>query len=176
MHSYFKREILIGFAIIFGSILVFAAIIFFVSQDVAVQAEKVVIARTLIAERGATLSALAGLKKDAPAAARYKTALNAILATQDQLFDFQRWLEGLARGRSLSMSFSFQGSPALPSAEAPGYTPFTIRTGGGFASVLGFLKDIELASPRFLLVLDTFTLRSGGGNYDFSANGRVFFR
>src|SRR3990172_6017752 len=121
MQPYFKREILIGFSIIFGGMLVFGGSVFFLSLDVDTQAEKAAVARATIVERGAALDALAGLKQSASEAARYREAMNKILVTENQLIDFPKWLEGLARGRSLGFSFSFQGAPTASSETMPAH-------------------------------------------------------
>ena len=176
MQPYFKHELLVGLSIIFGGILVFGITSFLLSVDIDTQAKEAAFARALIAERGAAFGALAELKQGASEAARYKEAMNKILVTQDQLIDFPRWREGLARGRGLSFSFSFQGGPTGASDSLPAYIPFSMRAAGGQENIIGFLKEVELQSPRFLINLETFSVRGGGGGYEFSGNGKVFFR
>jgi len=178
MQSYFKREVIIGFSIIFVSVAVFLVGGFFLSRDIALQADNVVGNRSLILERAAILDTLADLKNDAVSAADYRRAMNAILVTRDQVaLGFSDWIGGLARGRDLSFSpVSFQGSPLAPADDVPGHFLFSIRVSGEAENILAFLRDIELQSPRFLVALDRFGVQQEGSNFVFSGNGKVFFR
>lgn len=176
MQSYFKKELLVGLSIVLGGILIFGAASLFLSLDVFSQSEKTAAARALIAERSAALEALAGLKQSAPEAARYKEVMNKVLVTENQLIDFPKWLDGLARGRNLALSFSFQGERIASSETLPAHIFFSMRIRGGLENIIDFLKEAEFQSPRFLVRLDGFSARRDGGDYDFSANGRVFYR
>lgn len=175
MQAYFKKELIISLSIIFGSILLLGTAILFLSYDVAAQAEKVVSGRNSLLERANSLGVLAELKSGAIKAAVYRQAMNKILVTKDQLLDFRGWLDGLARGRNLTLSFSFRGETVPPSGDLPASIGFSLGVKGGLEDVLGFLKDIEFASPRFLLSLDDFSGKRDGLNYDFIGDGKVFF-
>src|SRR3989344_4170427 len=176
MHRYFEKEILISISIIFGSILLLGLAIVFLARDAISWSNKVVEGRNSIAEKAATLEALADLKRTAPSAAGYRLAMDAYLVTRDQLIDFQKWLDGVARGRDISLSSSFRGDSSEPTEDSPGNIGFNINVSGEMDRIIGFLKDIESESPRFLLVLDNFGLKSGDSSTEFSAGGRVFFK
>ncbi|MDO8536971.1 MAG: hypothetical protein Q7R94_01860 [bacterium] len=176
MQRYFKREILVGLSVIFGSILLLGAALLLLSSDISAQTEGVVGGRDLISERAATLNALAELKRDSPVASKYREAMRKILVTRDDLLDFSRWLEGLARGRGAVFSFAFQGEPSPPTEENPGNIAFSMRVSGGLDVLLGFLEDIEYKAPRFLLSIDSFNVRADGSGYTLAGVGKVFFR
>lgn len=176
MHQQFNRELLISFVILFGGLIVVGAAFFLLSRDLALQAEKAATARELIRQRAMVLEVLAGLKKEAPQAVAYKAALNRVLVSQDQLLDFPRWLDGLARGRRVALEFSFRGSQVAPEGQKPGSVGFSADLSGGLSSIVGFLKDIELQSSRFLLGLENFELNGGGDSYVLKISGRVYFR
>ncbi len=174
MQEYFKKELFLDFSIILGSVLLAAVAIFFLNKDVASQAEKVSSARLSVAKQTAALGILATLKKDAPVAANYRQAMRRILITEDQLLNFPRVLESLARGRNLSLSFSPQGNPSGAGENTPGQLPFSLRLGGGLDNIIGFISDAELQSQNFLVSLDSFNLKGNGSYYDFTGGARVF--
>lgn len=176
MPTYFRRELVISLAIIGGSIAVFALALYFLSKDVNFQEEKVVADRALINQRAAVLGALADLKRDAPRGDVYKRAMDKILVSQDQLLDFPRWLDGLARVRQIGLNFSFQGSQVAPLEDSPGYIAFSLDLVGKLSYLIDFLKDIEFQSPRFLISLDNVDLTRSGSDYRILSQGRVFFR
>lgn len=171
-----RREFLISFGIIIGGLIVAGAASFFLSRDVAMQAGNAAEARELIRQRAATLGALADLKKGAPQAAVYRTALDKILVSEDQLLDFPRWLDGLARGRGVSLNFSFAEGQIQPEGQVPGSVGFSVDINGRLDSITGFLNDIELGPPRFLLGLEDFKLSGEGNGYSLKIKGRIYFR
>ena len=148
---------------------------FFLARDVSSEAKMVISDRAVVSQRAAGLNALAELKKYSPEASRYRQAMGKILVTQDQLLDFPKWLEGLARGRQLGYSFAYASDSTDPGEETPGFAHFSLRLSGGLDGLVGFLKDLEFLSPRFLVAADDFNTRYDGSNYSFSLNGRVFF-
>jgi len=156
--------------------LVFAAILYFLSRDLQFQAEKIVADRALINRRAAVLGALADLKRDAPQADVYKRAMDKLLVSQDQLLDFSRWLDGLARVRQIGLNFSFRGSQVAPQGDAPGYIAFSLDLAGKLNNLVEFLKDLESLSPRFLVGLDGVDLTGDGSSYRILSQGKVFFR
>ena len=176
MHHHFRKELLISFGIIAGSVVFIGLSVFFLSRDIAYQSEKITEDRVAVAQRTVSLGALASLKKDAPRAAAYKQAISQVLVTKDQLLDFPKWLDGIARGRQLSLSFSFSGSESPPQENSPGHIPFSMDVSGELDDLNDFLKDIEYKSPKFLVTMDGFDTSGGGSSYRIRTSGRVYFR
>ncbi|MBI2623732.1 MAG: hypothetical protein HYW65_04170 [Candidatus Liptonbacteria bacterium] len=176
MGSDFRRKFLIqlGVAAAVSAALVAAAGWF--AADVSVQAGRVAQDRTLIRERSASIAVLAELKRNSARALQYEQKMNAFLPTQEQLLDFRRTLENLARVRRLTLNFSFQGGQTLPRGGAPGTVGFALDVAGASIDVLGFLKDVEVTPPRFLAAFDTFSIEQNAKTYRLFAGGRVFFR
>jgi hypothetical protein len=143
---------------------------------VQAQRSKVVQDRVLIRERSAAITVLAELKRNAPRALQYESKLNAFLPTQEQLLDFPRTLENLARVRRLTLNFSFRGGQAPPRDGAPGLVSFELDVAGMLEDVLGFLHDVEFSPPRFLARFNAFDIVRTGEAYRLLTNGDVFFR
>lgn len=176
MFNHFRRELIFGLAFIGGGIVVFTSAIYFFSQDLESRADKVVSDRTLINQRAAALGALADLKRDSPPADIYKRAMDKILVSQDQLLDFPRWLDGLARVRRIGLNFSFQGNQIAPGENAAGYVAFSLDLIGKLDDLVDFLKDVEFRSPRFLISLEGIDLTRNGTDYRILSQGKVFFK
>lgn len=174
--NHFKRELVISFSIIGGSIIVFGIVLYFLSKDLTSRANKLTVDRLFISQRAATIAALASLKTDAPKADMYLQAMSKFLVSQDQLFDFPRWLDGIARSRQVGMNFSFQGSQTPPQGDMPGFISFSLDLSGELSNLVDFLKDIEFKSTRFLVAIDNFDLRRSDSGYRILANGKVFFK
>ncbi len=176
MVSHFKRDLIISFSIIAGSIAVFGTLFYFLSQDLYLQSGKISADRSIINQRAATIDSLNNLKKDAPNADVYLKAMNKLLVPQDQLFDFSRWLDGIARVRQVGMSFHFNGNIVSSQGNSPSYIAFSLDLNGGIQNLLDFLKDVEFRSPRFLVRIDNFDFTKNDRGYRILSNGRVFFK
>ncbi len=164
-------------AILFGGMLVITAGLYGISQDIASKASTIMTDRALIGDRSRALESLAGLKKDLPQAKRYQAAIDKILVAQDQLINFGRWLDGLARLRQVTISSAFDGTEIQPQDGALGSIGFTIDASGALPNLLDVLRDVELRSPRFLVDIIGFDLtRVSGSDYGVTAHGRVYFK
>jgi len=140
------------------------------------QADKIVADRALTSQKTTALASLAGLKKDMVQAEVYKRAMDKMLVTQDQLIDFPRWLDSLARARQVVFNFSFVGDSVKPQGNSPGYIGFNLDAEGRFDNLTAFMKDVELKAPGFLVSLDSIGLNVSGSGYRISSGGKVFFR
>ncbi len=156
--------------------MVLVAVVGWFAADVNVQRGKVVQDRALIRARAASIAILAELKRNATHALRYEEKMNAFLPTQEQLLDFPRTLDNLARVRQLALNFGFQGGQTPPQGSTPGAVSFALDVSGAFENILGFLKDVEVEPPRFLTTFDTFDIVRSGDGYRLLTQGRVFFR
>ncbi|MCR4328130.1 MAG: hypothetical protein NUV53_01285 [Patescibacteria group bacterium] len=172
----FKRTLLINISVAVAGIGVLAGVIGWFASDIEMQATIINKDRTLARERSASIAVLAELKSNAAKALRYEQKLNAFLPTQEQLLDFPRTLDNLARVRRLALSFSFRGGQGVPEGVKPGSVGFTLSATGALSDVLNFMKDIEISPTRFLATLSSADLtRIGEGEYRLSAQGAVFF-
>ncbi len=176
MPTNFRRQILTATIIIGGSVMAFGAGFYFLSKSVGIQAEKIVTAQTFIAKDSAALAAFAELKKNAAEAALYQNAMEKVLVPKEQLLDFPRWLDGIARTRQVGLVFSFVGGESLPQAETPGFIGFSADITGTFDNLTAFIKDIEFNSARFLANFDGFDLTRSESNYRLVSQGKVFFK
>jgi hypothetical protein len=172
----FRKKFLMQIGIASGVIAALVLATGWFAADLETQAGKVAQDRILIRERSASLTALAELKRSAPQALRYEQKLNAFLPTQEQLLDFPRTLDNLARVRRLTLNFAFQGGQTTPQGDTPGAIGFALDVSGDFEDVLGFLKDVEFEPPRFLAAFDTFDLTRSEEGYRLFTQGRVFFK
>ncbi len=176
MPNLFKRRLLVGSAIIGGSLLFFSLALFLLSGDLESRAGKVSADRALVSKGAAAISVLANLKKGAPQTVPYKQAIDKILVSQDQLLNFPKWLEGLSRTRRIALAFAFQGGQVASRGDLPAYIPFSVDLGGRLDDLKDFIEDIEFREPKFLLTLDSLDLTRKGADYRIVSQGRVFFK
>lgn len=171
-----RRGLAFYISLIGGGFLVAGVALWWFSNDIQSLAEKVVAERSRIERRAGAIEILASLKRDAPATEEYRRAIDLVLPSRDQLLDFPRWLEGVARAHRLDVDFRFQGAQVAAGENVPGYVGFWMRTGGKLEEIVAFLKGLELENSRFLVSLDAFDIKEAAGNYELMSQGRVFFR
>lgn len=176
MPNHFRRQILVNLAILIGSFIIAIFAVYWLEKDLNVKAETIAKDRLLIKSQTAALADLANLKVILPQATAYKQAMDKTMGTKEQLLDFPRWLEGLARVRRLSVNFNFRGRETEPQGNSPGFINFNLDLGGGIDDLTNFLKDIEYKAPGFLISLDNADLSRTDNNYRIFAQGQVFFR
>lgn len=176
MNASLRRELVVAGIVIGGGFLLFAMLLAWLSSDLNRQAEKIQGARAAIATSIRSFERLADLQRGASGAARSAEALGALLPNKDELFEFPRTLDTLARINNVNLTFSFQGATVPPGPGVPGRTGFSITARGSAAAVAAFLAEIEARSQQFLLSLDALTLDRDGTEYRASGRGQVFFR
>lgn len=176
MKNKFRRSVLVSSSIVLASFAVFSVGLYFASNNLSKEAEQVVINKDLLGRRTRILESLAELKRAAAEAELYQAQMDLLLPTQDQLIDFPRWLEGLARVHGAKVAFAFKGGGAEPTERSAGFTPFTLRVEGTYGNIVEFLKEFEIQSQRFLLTLEGVELVRSGNIHQFSTEGRVFFK
>ena len=175
MKSYHK-EVIKYLAILLGSFAVLWIGFFFLARDIRGQAEIVEDDRILIAQNSRLVETLASLKKISPRVKGYEQKLSTLIPTQDNIIDFQRWMEDQGRTAGVGLTFSFEGTVAPPTLETPGYYPFSIRAQGNYLPMLNFLRELEISTTKFLISIEAFDLNHNQENYSFYGEGRVFFR
>ncbi|MCX7589555.1 MAG: hypothetical protein N2Z85_01280, partial [Patescibacteria group bacterium] len=124
-----------------------------------------------------SLSNLAKIKETSLQADLYQSKLYLLLPKKDELIDLPSWIADVARATQVRVNFSFKGESKEPTSNNPGYESFIIDINGTLPNIEKFLYNIEAISPKFILTIDNFNILDvGGGNYQFSAIGKVFFR
>ncbi len=177
MKDIFKRQLWLGFGIIWGGVAVAAVALYFLSGSLSAHATKIVTDKALLARQTAVIGALASLKRDAAKSVTYKIAFNKLLPTHDELIGFSQWLNTIGRAHSVSPTISFRGGNIAATDAAPGSDGFFLNVTGGAADLVAFLDDLELRAPGFLLAIDSFNLANRGSDgYQLSVQGRLFSR
>ncbi|MDP2598290.1 MAG: hypothetical protein Q8P49_00495 [Candidatus Liptonbacteria bacterium] len=172
----FRRELLISLAVLFGGVIAISGGLYVLDGDLGTQAARIVLDRALIAQRTQTISGLAELKRDSPQAKAYRDAMNVLLVTQDQLLDFPHWLDGLARSRSVALTFSFDPAPTMPQGDSPGFSGFSISVTGPIQNAVDFIRDAESRAPKFLVSLTNLDVTRSGSEYRIASHGQVYFK
>lgn len=176
MLNHFRRQVIVSLIIILGSAGVAIAAISWLKRDIQFQAGKIFDDKNLISKRVAILADLAELKKLTSKADAYKRAMNAIMLTHEDLLNFPRRLEDLARVHRLGISFSFRGEEVKPQENKPGYVNFNVDVVGAVDNLISFIKDVEYRSLGFIATFDSVDFLKSGDNYKASLQGKVFFR
>ena len=177
MATSLRREFLVSFAIIITSVVVFLFGFQWLIGDLRFQSQEVANNRTLAERRSKMGEILADLRKIAPQMERYQSRIDTLLPNEEQIvFDFRPWLNSLAVSNGVRLNLGFQPKQIIDNESLIGYVPFALGLEGGYENILAFLKNLELNSPRFLTGLDKFEISKGPNGYQFSSQGRVFFR
>lgn len=176
MLNRFRRGLIVSAIIIVGSFLISGVVLYLMAGDLRFQVQNIGEAQAAILNSRIVLDSLSALKEDLAQASDYSQAMDKILVPQDQLLDFGKWLDQLARAYQIQLNFSFGGEPVSPQAGSPGYYNFSLELNGDLNNIMDFVKDVEYRSPRFLTVFDSLDLSNKDGSYEVSANGRVFFK
>ena len=176
MPKNFRRGLIISLITIFVGFIASAVVFYVLGSRLNSLSLKVEKERGLMAQSRDSVDILAELKKVAPEAEPYKQAMDSLLPTQDQLLDFPRYLDALAKNYSVSLSFNFQGEPKAAEKDSPGSLDFALSLTGELSNNLEFLKALEAKSARFLLVVQNFSLNRVSGGYNMRLQGLVFFK
>lgn len=176
MPKSFMRSLIISLLAIFAGFIASAAAFYVLGIRLSSLSAKVEREQGLITQRTDVIDILAELKKVVPEAEPYSQAMDSLLPTQDQLLDFPRYLETLAKNYGVSLSFNFQGESSAAQKDIPGSLGFALSLTGELSNNLEFLKALEAKSARFLLVVQNFGLNRVSGGYSMSVQGLVFFK
>ena len=176
MPKSFRRSLIISLIAIFAGFIASAVVFYVLGIRLDSLSTKVAREKGLMAQRTDVVDILAELKKVAPEAEPYGRAMDSLLPTQDQLLDFPRYLDALAKNYGVSLNFNFQGEPIAAQKDSPGSLGFALSLTGQFSNNLEFLKALEAKSARFLLVVQNFSLSRVSGGYNMGVHGLVFFK
>ncbi len=161
---------------IIASIAMFWGAFYWLDHDLKKQTAAITEARYSIRRNAGLLETLANLKNLLPRVKLYEGKLNNLIHTRDELIDFPRYLEDLARRHNLAMNFSFQGVAAPAEAEQAGSQNFSLDISGSYDALERFLKELELTSVRYVAQLDNLDVSRQSEGYRILTRGRVFFR
>ncbi len=176
MPENYRRMVVVRVLIITASVIVAAGGLFWFAGDIAAQAKKVSGARFDSALQAKLVERLASLKTIATEAGGYERRLNALLPTRDELLDFPRWLEGVARVEQVAINFGFQGAAVAAQANEPGFINFSLdASAASFGALEKFFISIERA-PRFFVNFTSFDVSWNQERGRAVAQGQVFFR
>ena len=118
-----------------------------------------------------TASVLSFLRSDFEKAKTEKQFLENILPRQDELLNFSRDLNSLAKQNNLQLAFSF-GSQKEGDQSSPGYINFNLIIAGALTNWLKFFDDLE--KSRYLVSFSGVQILSNGKEHQLNINGKVF--
>ena len=177
MKSEFKRELLLGLGIIVVSLVGFFIIFGQLEDKLSTLSSSVSSAQTSINHKAQLLADLAELKRNSGRADDYKMRMEALLPERDQLYNYQKYLEGLAIPRKLKLNFIFQGEPVAATPSTPGSASFSLDISGSIDGILLFLRDAELKTTRNVMSIENFDLvKTDTGDYRLQIAGKTYFR
>jgi len=176
MKDNFNRYLWISFGLFFVTIVVAVGAIYFLTGDIASRSSAISAARAIVAGQNNSLAAFAEIKQDSAEAAKYKTAMDKLLPTQNELINFPQWLQNVAATYNVTASFSFTASMVPAAPTVPGTIGFSLATEGKNADVISFLKNLESRAPGFLLEFSSFNLIQSGEDTKVVTGGNIFFR
>lgn len=176
MLNHFRRQVIISLIIILGSAGLSIAAISWLKKDIQLQAEQISNQKNIINKRIAILGNLAELKKMMPQAEAYKKAMDAVMLNREDLLNFPRRLEDLARIHRLGINFSFKGEEIKPQDDKPGYANFSVDVMGTIDNLINFIKDVEYRSVGFIAAFESVDFLKSDDNYKANLQGKVFFR
>jgi hypothetical protein len=156
MKNSFTKKVWISLGVIILSIIIASVALYYFSNDLAAQASKVITDRQAVSAQSDQLGSLAQLESDAPKAAGYVIAMNQLMPDQYGLVGFGPWLNQVAKKYAVTVSYAFQGQPALSNGATPGSIDFSLTAQGSSGSVVSFLNNIESQSPGFILTFSSF--------------------
>jgi hypothetical protein len=154
----------------------FGLLFLFLSGRLEAVSKKIVADRSEAAQRTYAIENLSLLKTQQPVAAAYKQKIDGLLPTEDGLFAFITYIQGIAKIHQTSLTFSYSGAAVPPSPGNPGYIVFTASVSGSASDIRDFLNDIETKTTRFLVNIDSVDMAGDGGQYRAALKGKVFFK
>jgi len=172
MQRSFKFRLILSLSVILGTLLIIAVVIVYLGFDISTKASFISDTQTQLFKRVADIANLTKLKEQEKAADAALSKLNDALPKRDSLFSVSRDLGDFARARSLSFGSKF-GEESAPGEGTPGFIRLEMNTGGSYADLVAFIKDIE-ASSYFINLLN-FDIVRQGTRFSALLNGEVFF-
>ncbi|MBT9151640.1 MAG: hypothetical protein DDT40_01836 [candidate division WS2 bacterium] len=172
MQRGFKSRFILSLSVILGALLIIAIVIVYIGFDISTKAGFISDAQTQLLKRETDIANLTNLKEQEKAADAALFKLNNVLPKKDALFSVSRDLGDFARARNLSFGSKF-GEEIASKDNKPGFIRLEMNTGGSYADLVAFIKDIE-ASGYFINLLN-FDIVRQGASFSALLDGEVFF-
>jgi len=116
-----------------------------------------------LADRSAEISLLVQLQNQSSQADVDLGILENVLPSQDQLFDFPKELESLAKQMGIGFGFNwFSNQETVASLSRSGRLGFALAVQGSWPKILGFIKSLE--ASRFLINFQSFDFSNSGAD------------
>ncbi len=147
--------------------------IVFVGYDITRLANTVQQERKTQAEREAAARAIATLQDDALRAKQYRSTLENMLPTKDNLIQFPREVAALGKQYGTDVGVTF-GSEIGSTEKAPGTIRFAMSVDGAYDAIVAFMGAVERS--RYIVTWDTVDVAEQKGRYHATIDGRVFSR
>jgi len=176
MKDDFNRYLWINFGMLFAVIVVAVIALYFFTGDIVSKSDAILADRALVVKQNALLAAFAEIKNDSAEAAKYKAIMDNLLPTQNEIINFQTWLQGFEAAYGVTTNFSFTANIVPATQTKPGTIGFSLIVQGGNSNVISFLRDLESQAPDFLLSFDSISLSQNGENTEAVTSGNIFFR
>lgn len=175
MKSRFKKQLWISIGVICIAVIAASVAMYYFSDSMTTQAATILADKNLLARQTTVLGVLADLKSQAPQAAQYTTAMNALVPTHDSLIGFSDWVTKLGLRDNVSVSVSFNGQNVPASGSSLGTDGFAMTVVGASADTSTFFTDFEKAQ-NFLVSISGFDFANSGPGYRITLQGKVFSR
>ena len=172
MQKSFKFRLISSLSVTLGTLLIIAVVIVYLGFDISTKAGFISDTQAQLFKRVVDITNLTKLKEQEKAADAALFKLNNALPKRDSLFSVSRDLGDFARARSLSFGSKF-GDEIASKDDKPGFIRLEMNTGGSYADLVSFIKDIE-ASSYFINLLN-FDIVRQGARFSALINGEVFF-
>ena len=166
-----KLSLNIGLALILTAIL--AIFIIFIGYDINKRIFKIEAFREELKFRTNALNSLASLRQESEKAKPYFNMLQTILPTKDEIVNFLKELNDLAKINKIELGFSF-GNEILGTPSEPGATNFNLTVSGNYNNIFNFLRSAE--KSRYVIGWESVDLTRDPQSQRFSAliSGKVF--
>ena len=177
MEREFVKKVLLALGIVLGTIVIFGGALLWFRQDISKNAAAIASSRVLVGRNIQAMELLAELKKTAAQVDVYERQMKMLLPTQDELINVPRWIEEAAKSHDVALNMAFQpGGIIAPQNEEPGQIGLEINATGSYDKLVKFLEEIEMRSPRLVVVLRSLDLTRVDGGYRLNSIGGLYFR
>lgn len=159
--------------IILAIVVVFLTMIFWLSGDISERVVKIQNQQRELVARSISLESLSSLKSDAAAAKTLSSLLENILPLKDQLINFPKDMEEIARISGMDFGTSFGDEKSATESE-PGYIAFVFTIGGNYEKIVNFMRQAE--QSRYIIQWNNVDIAEKSSVYRGTISGRVFSR
>jgi len=167
----FKQWLLKNGTVALAAIIFLITLLLLLGQDISSRTTAIKKQREELFLRSQALNSLAFLRSDAEKSERILVALKNLLPTNDQLINFPKSLEDLAKNNQLGFGFTFN-SEESSTEKKPGINNFTLTLSGTYNNFLNFLKTMERG--KYFIGFDLIDLNKKDKDFHIIMRGKVF--